>query len=298
MINRYISTGMAIALGVAITPISAVASTLDWSYTYDSTNDGYSSGVIGSNSAYELYYAAFSADRDRLYFAFNSNMPYGGVPATGALGNHVSWGDLFLNFSGQPFATTNTANHLYGIRFIPSNDSGVSQLGLYSSVTAQSVTSDNLGFDSLMSYRTSVVAAGGTPSLGALPIDTNYFDQSGEVLNVIKTGTRIADVDLLTDEQLSRLAPGNGRYTYGVSVDRSILPTGDFIASLFAECANDSIALIATNAPSEPVDERVDDGTGTVGEDIAEIPEPSAVLSMLLVGGLIARRARQRTASS
>lgn len=299
MMKRYFPVGMAIALGMAIAP-SAHATTLNWSYTYDSTNDGYSGGVVGADSAYELYYAAFSADSDRFYFAFNSNMPYGGVSAVGAQGNHVSWGDLFLNFSSQPFSTTNTAEHLYGIRFIESNDSGVSELGLYSNVMAQSVTSTNFGFDSLSAYRNSVQAVGGTPSLGGLPVNTDYFDQNGNVLNVIKTGTRIADVDVLTDEQLSGLTPGDGQYTYGVSVDRSILPTGDFVASLFAECANDSIALIASNPEVENVDDPIlDEPTDVTVDDVEEVPEPSAVLSMVLVGGgFIARRSRRRAASS
>jgi hypothetical protein len=296
MMNRYFSVGMAIAIGVAIAPLSAKASALTWSYTNDSINDGYNSGTIGPNSNYELYYAAFSSDRDRLYFAFNSNMPYGGVPTAGVRGGTVSWGDLFLNFSGQPFSTTSAASDLYGIRFVESNDSGAPSLGLYANVMAESVTNVNAGFNSLVAYRNRVRAAGGTPSLGALPIDTDYFNQKDRVLNVIKTGTRVADVDLLTDEQLSSLAPADGRYTYGVSVDRSSLPNGEFIATLFAECANDSIALIAANPPIEP-DVVPDEGVGPGVDPVAEVPEPSTVLSMVLVGGLIARRSLRRKTS-
>jgi len=78
------------------------------------------------------------------------------------------------------------------------------------------------------------------------------------------------------------------------------LPTGDFVASLFAECANDSIALIASNPEVENVDDPIlDEPTDVTVDDVEEVPEPSAVLSMVLVGGgFIARRSRRRAASS
>lgn len=289
MSNRYGATQnlvkiFAVLVGVghgAIASAPAQGQTLNWAYTYDSPNDGYGSGLLGSNSSYELYYAATASDGDRLYVAFNSNMPFAGVAAPRAQQGLVSWGDVFFNFSGQTFTEANVAGQLFSVRFVPTNDSGVPELGLYSNVTAKSVTAFNLGFQNLRLYRNRVTGAGGTPSLGVLPADTSYFDQDGPGFNVMDTGTRIGDVQALTDVQLGSLATGLGRYTYGFSVERSLLPTGEFFAHLFAECINDGVVFQSMNTPPAP----------------KEVPEPSTLLSIGLAGGAIAFWKKRRHAA-
>ncbi len=260
---------------LAIAPTPATSATLTWTYTLDSPNDGYNSGILGENSNYELYYAVHRSDEQRLYFAFNNNMPLSGVPTSTALNGSVSWGDLFLNFSGQDFDTAHDSGSLFGIRFTEFNDSGVASLGLYTGITAQSVTHLNNGFQSLSDYNSRVANAGGVPSLGDLEANTNYFNQTNPMRNVMATGTRIGDIEPLSAEQLGSLMPGQGRYSYGFSVDRSLLPTGSFIANLYAECINEGVAIAGLNPERSS------------STNQSAVPEPSLMLGILSVGGAI-----------
>lgn len=254
----------------------------DINYILDSPNDGYGFGRIGSDSPYEFYGMAIIEDNNNIIVALNTNMPLSGdVPDPGytAQGGVVAFGDMFFNFSQKDFNTASADGSLFAIRFASANDSGVSQLGVYSNVTAKSVTSTNLGFANLSAYNSRVQSVGGTPSLAQLPADTSYFNQTAPVQNVINTGNFLTGINMLSANQLTGLGinfaqiGATGRETIGFSFDKSVLPAGDFLANIFAECANDGMVIAGKlETSSEPV------------------PEPLSILGSIAGVGLILRR--------
>lgn len=255
----------------------------DINYGIDSINDGYNNGVIGEDSSYEFYGMAIMEDGDNIVVALNANMSLAGVEAPAAEDGIISWGDLFFNMSNDNFNTASNNSSLYAIRFAQSNNSGVSTLGVYSNVTAQSVTSINSGFSSLSSYNTAVENVGGTPSLAQFSADTPYFDQTAPVQNVINTGTFVTGINMLSSTQLSGLGfdfqqfGATGRETIGFSFDKTVLPAGDFIANIFAECANDGMII-----------------AGRIEHSSEPVPEPLSILGSIAGVGLILRRQRSK----
>lgn len=251
----------------------------DINYTIDSPNDGYNSGVVGENSSYEFYGMAIVEDGDNIIVALNANMPLAGVDAPAAQDGIISWGDLFFNISNDNFNTASNNGSLYAIRFAQSNNSGAPTLGVYGNVTAQSVTSINSGFSSLSSYNTAVQQVGGIPSLAQLPADTSYFNQTAPVQNVINTGTFLTGINMLSSSQLSGFGfdfsqfGASGSQTIGFSFDKRVLPAGDFIANIFAECANDGMVI-----------------AGKLENSSEPVPEPLSILGSIAGVGLILRR--------
>ncbi|MEG4631076.1 PEP-CTERM sorting domain-containing protein [Microcoleus sp. AR_TQ3_B6] len=230
----------------------ATAATLSngWNYAIDSFNDGVTGGQVGGGD-FEFYGIAIKETSDTAFIAINSNLSLAGYASIGAERGNVNYGDLFFNFSGQNFNTANANGSLFGIRFAAGNDSGVATTGVYTNVTAQSVTPTNLGFSNLNQYNTLVASQGRTPSLGDLAATDPYFQQTGNntVLNSIATGTKVGEINFLTPATLSALglnfAQFNavGSQTIGFSFNKSSMPSGNYIANFFAECANDGIAI-------------------------------------------------------
>lgn len=255
-----------------------------WNYAIDSFNDGYNSGIIGANSEYEFYGMAAREDADNLYIAFNSNLGLDGAASSHASDGHIGWGDLFLNFSGDNFSTAQSSGDLFGIRFAENSDSNVG-LGLYSGVTARSVAQQNSGFQNLNQHKSYVANKGGTATLADLAQTDPYLQRTGNwtILNSINSGNKIGDVNIIEDVSGLGLDFGNfgavGDRTFAISMDKSLLPTGDFIASVFAECGNDGMAL-----------------TGNVAN--ASVPEPTTTIGLALFGltflGSSRRLRRQR----
>ena len=230
----------------------------EWDYAIDSFNDGVNGFQVGGN-AYEFFGMAFKAEEDNLFIALNANLPLTGANAFSAQDGVVSWGDLFFNFSGNNFSTASTQGSLYAIRFAQSNNSNALNLGVYRNVRATSVTSINSGFSSLSSYNNHVQNAGKTPSLADLPANTPYFNQTEPVLNVIDKGNFVTGISFLDSIQLSKLGlnfnqfDAQGSQTIGFSFDSKALPDGEFIANIFAECANDGMVLLGeTKSVPEP----------------------------------------------
>ncbi|MEO0984554.1 MAG: XDD3 family exosortase-dependent surface protein [Cyanobacteria bacterium J06639_14] len=253
-------------------------------YTADSFSDGVDGATVGGpDSAYELYGIGYAQTDTTLYVGLNTNLPIGGEPAPAATGGSVAWGDLFFNFSDQPFAEAVSAGDVYGVRFDAANDSPMLELGLYQVSQTDSVTPFNSGFSSLDAYQTTVTSAGGTPSLGDIPLDGSYLSNTDLPQNVISEGTLVSNevtfiedfstVGFDSDFGFGTELAETGSYTYGFSVDKSGLPIGDFIAHVLAECANDGIAFVGTllgqDSPS----------------DAASVPEPAMGLALLVVGG-------------
>ncbi|MCC5639531.1 hypothetical protein LC593_27645 [Nostoc sp. CHAB 5844] len=116
-----------------------------WQYAHDAAGDG--SGGLH----YEIYGMGFMEDAKYAYFAINAydmerNAGIDTVDAKGKTDYKIGWGDLLISTKGQSMAKNN--GNIFGIHF-GGNSGGVSQIGLYSHVTAKSVTKNHQGFDSI-----------------------------------------------------------------------------------------------------------------------------------------------------
>jgi len=303
----------AATLGVlALTGAQAQATQLGgWNYAIDSFNDGTEWDaqnkrlIVGQNSHFEFFGMAFRVLEDRIVFAINSNLSLNGYDLNGARNNKISYGDLVLNF-------TNTASfdaaqtNLFAIRFDSTNDTNVSvvtetqtidsrgrvrttrttqisPLGLYGGVTTTSLTSVNSGFRSHQHHATEVAKVGGFASLGDLAANNSYFGYNTAAQTNMKSGTYLGGINMLAASDLTGLGlnfghfNATGNHTFGFSVDRSLLPVGDFIASLFAECGNDGIVMAGSTA----------------------VPEPTTMAGTAIAAGLMyARRRRKKQEAS
>jgi len=230
----------------------ATAATLSngWNYAIDSFNDGVTGGQVGGGD-FEFYGIAITETSDTAFIAINSNLTLAGYADPRTQRGNINYGDLFFNFSGENFNTANANGSLFGIRFATGNDSGVATTGVYTNVTAKSVTQTNSGFRNLHQFNTRVASQGKTPSMGDLAATDPYFQQTGNgtVLNSIATGTKVGEINFLTPATLSafglNFAQFNavGSQTIGFSFNKSSMPSGNYIANFFAECANDGIAI-------------------------------------------------------
>lgn len=267
-------TLLAIILGFTTTCVFsansniALAATLlgDWTYAIDSFDDSISGNDIGGTK-YEIYATAYKQTKDSVFFAINTNLSLAGTPASYAHDGHISWGDLLLNFSGNSLNQASQEGSLFGIKFASNNESGVPELGIYSNVVAKELAMANgIKLENLSEYNEYVSKNGRTPSNGDLAANDPYFDQASHVLNLISSGTKIGDVNLLTDLSNLDLDFGhfgaNGSQTIAFSVDRSLLPDGSFVYSIDPECDNDIIAGIG---------------------ELEKVPEPSSILSFAVL---------------
>ena len=272
---RWTYSAAVFCVVIALQQQKATAATLSngWNYAIDSFSDGVTGGQVGGGE-FEFYGIAVKETSDTAFVAINSNLSLAGYADSAAQRGNINYGDLFFNFSGQNFNTANANGNLFAVRFAAGNDSGVATTGVYSNVSAKSVTQLNSGFTNLTQFNTRVESAGGTPSMGDLSATDPYFQQTGEntVLNSIGSGTKVGEISSLTPATLSALglnfAQFNavGSQTIGFSFNKSSMPSGNYIANLFAECANDAIAL-----------------KGSFSQDSAEaVPEPSTVFGTLV----------------
>ncbi len=261
---RWICSGAIFCAMASVNQPQAVAASLSngWNYAIDSFSDGVTGAQIGGGE-FEFYGIAVKETSDTAFIAINSNLSLAGYADPFAQRGNINYGDLFFNFSGQNFNTANANGSLFGIRFAEGNDSGVATTGVYSNVTAKNVTEINSGFSSLNRYNDRVQSAGGTPSMGDVSATDPYFEQNGTVLNSIATGTKVGEINSLTPAALSALGLNFGQFnakgsqTIGFSFNKSAMPSGNYVANLFAECANDAIAIKSSfdTAPAEAVPE-------------------------------------------
>jgi|GEM_PF-1485638 len=258
MRNRIIQVCAGIALAVAAVEPSCAATLYNgWNYVIDSQTDGTQRTgpgspapfqVGGSDNPFEMYGMAIRDDGDRVSVAFTGNMPLGGVndPWGTVPDGNTAWGDLFFNFTGEDFATASARGDLAAIRFAGNNGAGVNQLGVYTNVTARSVSVQNDGWSSVSRYSNGVQSRGGNPSMGDLAMNDSYFGD--QTLNVINSGQRIGDIDFLSGLELSNLGldfnnfNASGRETFGFSFEKPDGFIGSYIAHIIAECFNDGIA--------------------------------------------------------
>jgi hypothetical protein len=239
----------------------------NWNYAIDSSDDSTSGNDVG-NTKYETFGTAFQQTPTQLLFAINSNLSLEGTTSTYAADGHVGWGDLLIDINGR----------LLGVNFVSNNASGVSTTGVYDNLITKTVAKENgIAWDNLGEYNNWVRQNGKTPSMGDLGADDPYFNLNEHVPNLIASGTRIGDVELITDLTGLGLDFGHfqatGTYTHVFAIDRTILPAGDAIFLLSLECNNDITAHRGTVEP---------------------VPEPSVVLGLgaftLFLGRVRSRR--------
>jgi hypothetical protein len=269
-----------------------------WSYSIDSFNDGTEGRIIGENSKFEFYGMAFKQTKDKVFFAFNSNLSLDGYADAGALNKKISYGDLFLNFT-NPSSFNQANGSLYGVRFDNTNDTRFTSqrtttvrgrtrtitetttpgLGLYQNVATTSYTTRNRGYNSPDHHTKTVASYKGQASYGDLAANTSYFDNSKAAQTNMASGSFLGGIQAIADFKGLGLDFANfktkGTYTFGFSIDKALLPNGQFVANLFAECGNDGMVL-----------------TG----ELTDVPEPSVMAGLALIGLTVAA-SRAKTAT-
>ncbi len=211
-----------------------------WNYAIDSFNDAtarlWSGGPtdVGGN-IFEIFGLAIKDDvaAGKISVAINANLPKQGATVPYATGyGHTGWGDMFFH----------TSQGVFGINFTTNNDSAARTTGVYKNVTAKSVALANDGWSTNRAYTNFVNSHGGRATMGDLAQSASPFGNSTKSL--IASGNKIGDIFAadFTGLDFGRFG-ARGTQTFGFSFARSLLPTGDFIASLFQECFNDAIAL-------------------------------------------------------
>ncbi len=272
----------------AVSPAQAVPT---WQYAFDLFNDGYTGASFGASSSFEFYGMAVAEDENSIFLALNSNLKIDGYSLESASGKVVDWGDIFLNFSGKDYDTAIADGDMFGIHFTGESDSGVQENGLYKVKTSANVAGENVGFDTLQEHTTH----NNYNRQGVGNVDhADYFNADASLKNVILDGTKIGDIAFLDESQLSakglnffaQNAGSVGTQTFGFSFSKADLPgglSGNMIATIFAECNNDGIGIVAKVDPSTPE------------TPIEDVPEPASVLGLITIAssafGLRRRRA-------
>jgi hypothetical protein len=249
-LNKFatIFATVATATAIGITGQEANAGTLKggWNYAIDSFHDGVTGGLV-NQSTFEFYGIAIKEDAEKIYVALNTNLSLNGKASSNAGNGFIGYGDLLFNFSGNNLKKANNQRSLFAIRFDDMNDSNANSTGVYSNVKAKSVTTSNSGFGTLNSHANKVNNNGGSADMADLAQNDNYFKD--KTFNVIESGTKVGDIDYLTVSDFNELNLDFGQFdavgsqTIGFGFDKSLLPTGDYLAHLLAECANDGMAI-------------------------------------------------------
>lgn len=269
---------------IGFTASPTLAGTLhgDWYYTVDSFNDSMTGNIVG-NTKYEIFSVAMKQTGNEVIMAINTHFGINGSSSQYANDGHVSWGDLLFNFTGQSLDTASNASQLFGVRFASNNESGVPELGVYSNVKAKAIANDNgLLLSDLNAYNSWISSHGGTPDIGDLSAYDPYFNPNHHIQNVIESGTKIGNVNILSDPSNLGLDfahfGATGTQTLAISFDRDLLPDGNFLAHWGPECDNDVIAIAGELTP---------------------VPEPSTALALgafsLLLGMTKIRRRQNRS---
>ena len=280
-IIRKVVASVIISLGAIATSLPAQAGTLinGWNYARDDYSyDGVDGNNISATSRYDIYGIGIKEVDNYIYVGINTSMPLTGVASSFAADGNIGWGDLFLDFNYGNSNFSSAQGSMIGIRFAATNDSGAPTTGVYTNVTAKSVTAENNGFASLNQYSSLVPDA----RIGDLTVNDAYYAPyaSARVPNAIgASSSRIGDVTALLASDLSDLPglnlAGDNSSKFGFKFERPVGLSGNFLGSLFLECFNDAVA-IKGNLNSKPV------------------PVPPAIAGILAAGALGGWRAAKR----
>lgn len=258
--------------GLAIASAPAAAGQLhgDWNYGIDAFKDG------SGGSHFDIKGMAIKDAGDRVFVALTGGTPLGGVYNSGAADRNIGWGDLFFNFSDKTFKQANAAGELFAVRFAGTNDSGAASTGVYSGVTAKSVTGTNHGYKHLKQYYNYGWGKANTQGtdIATRQAAYDYYGRYDAIRNVIGSGTKVGDIESLNLDSL--VAEGldfgnfgaNGTHTIGFAFNKSMMAAGSYMANVFLECGNDAVAL------------------GGELEDSVSTPEPASLLGFLALGAI------------
>ncbi|TVU53038.1 MAG: PEP-CTERM sorting domain-containing protein [Arthrospira sp. PLM2.Bin9] len=251
--KTLVGSAIAATCMIAATATTATAGQFHngWNYAIDAIGDG------SGGAKYDIYGMATMQTSDTIWVALTGGTPLAGVNTRGARSGVIGWGDLFFNFTGDDFLTASQNNALFGVRFAETNDSGASQLGVYSDVSAKSVTSINNGYNSLQHYYNSGYYRENTmgTDIATRQEAYDYFGQRTSIDNVIASGNLVGGINMHSQQELLNagldFANFNraGTHTFGFSFDKSLIGSGDYLASLFLECGNDGVALAGASVP-------------------------------------------------
>jgi hypothetical protein len=292
-----IAVGATVAAVMGMAPAQAGTLHNGWTYSIDSFNDGTEGNIIGKNSKFEFYGMAYRQVGKNIEFAINSNLDWDqAYKYSGARNGSIGYGDLMINFgknadgSQASFAAGEAANKMYAVHFDEDNDTRIGGkkvgLGLYSGVKTESLTTVNAGYSSVAQHKQYVTAYGGVDSYGDLAQSTTYFGaQTAAAQTHMKSGTLQQGINgITTNFANTGLDFGHfkatGTKTFGFTLDASKMPTGKFMASLFAECGNDGIALMGEIKDLKSVPTKV--------------PEGSSGAGVLAIGAMVAAAAMRR----
>ena len=172
-----------------------------WNYGIDAFGDG-SGGDI-----YDIQGMAIKSSGDNIFIALNSNMPLSGNSegsASRARGGSIGWGDLFLNFSGDDFQTASQNGDLIGINFTDANDSDAATVGVYTDVTAKSITHNNQGYKHLQHYYNRGFYRENTMGTDYATQQAAFdeFGRKSSIRNVIDSGTFVGGMSILSNSEM------------------------------------------------------------------------------------------------
>jgi hypothetical protein len=272
-----ISAVAAVAVTAAVVAAPGQASAADWAYTKAGVGNG-TGGAI-----YDYQGLAIKETTDSITVAINSGMDLNGSLYSGEVINH---GDLFFNFTGKSFKAASDAGELMAVNFARlGSQTGAASTGVYANVHAKNVTTQNYGWNNLNDWKSAVR---GNNSYGDLTSDSSYFagQQTGSkaILNSIGTGTKVGNIMMLSNSQLSAAGlnfgsvGAKGAKTLGFTFQKTPgFKLGSFVANMFMECGNDGIAIKSNFK--------------------RKVPEPTFMTGMAVVTGLgLLRRRRARRA--
>lgn len=240
-----------------------------WQYAADAKGDG-SGGDI-----YDIGGMAVKETANTIMVVLKGNMPltgttYGSTP--------IGYSDLFIDFAGTSFTNTMNSGKLYGVEFANNNDFAVGK-GVYSGVTAKSVTSKHVGYSSINQYSQHFPSA----TIGDLgsAATTNYFDRN-QSLNAISSGKFVTGISFLDNLALTAAGFNTtrlfGSQTIAFQFDKSGLPGG-----------------LPTTGGVTPSGGGGSEVGGQPGSGAA-VPEPATIGGMLL-GGWLLKMKRDRKVS-
>ncbi|MGG6297311.1 XDD3 family exosortase-dependent surface protein [Leptolyngbya sp. AN02str] len=302
-----------------------------WNYALDSFQDGATKvgnkTVTGSKSPFEFYGIAYQETKTSINFAINANLLQSGFLNQRALNGRVSYGDLFLRFGN---GTKNSS--LLAVRFDGLNDSR--KIMQSQTVTQRVWNARAKRWETKTTIRNQLVNATGVYSnvVGADLTKQNAAPKAApgkqnpvRLTNIVR-GKRVGRVSSLTPKQLAKLGLNFGRFgakgrtTFGFSIDKALLPKGQFLASLFAENGADGMTLkgrvgpAPAPKPKPPVPANPSTGSTvtpiptkpiglppkpptvvvTAPNGVQPVPEPSTMAGTAVLGTFLGRRFMRR----
>ncbi|NJN49299.1 MAG: PEP-CTERM sorting domain-containing protein [Alkalinema sp. RL_2_19] len=281
-------TATALCAATIAAPSQADAFELKWLGLMQLQGEGNGTG----GSVFDYRGIAIKDSGDTITVAINGNMDlFGQEWGNGRNKKVINHGDLFFNFTGKSFKEASDAGELMAINFAQfGSETGAGSTGVYSGVTAKNTTTQNYGWNNLNSWKNAVKQNGqNNNSYGDLTSDSSYFagqhSGSNKILNAINTGTKVGNIMMMNNDQLSSagLDFGNfgvdGTKTLGFSFQKTAgFTAGSYIANLFMECGNDGVAIASTLRPNAD----------------KKVPEPTLMLGLAGVSGLAMMRRRQQ----